>query len=107
MDTLKLDPAAMAAYTAIAETVAQQLAQASAAASGAVNPQKLDADLGMVGAEFVARFTAAVSEHTQALSTAGQLVAAYGQVLRDYGAAMQTGDAEAAAALAKTEEELA
>jgi hypothetical protein len=107
VNTLKLDPAAMAAYTTIADAVSQELAQAAAVAAGAVNPAKLGADLGLVGAEFAARFTAAVTEHAQALSTAGQLVAAYGQVLRDYQAAVQGGDAESAAAIATTGEVLA
>ncbi|WP_433684108.1 hypothetical protein [Nocardia sp. CA-119907] len=101
MDALKLDPAAMAAYTAIANTVSQQLASASAVAGGAVNPERLAADLGPVGATFVARFTEKVNEHVQALSTAGQLVAAYGHVLRDYSADMQGIDADSAGALAR------
>jgi len=107
MDTLKLDPAAVAAYTAIADTVSEQLANAAQASSGAVDQSRLEADLGMLGAGFAAAFTAAVTEHTQALTTAGQLVGAYGQVLRDYSAAMTTSDAESAAELAKTSEELA
>ncbi|MBF6210274.1 hypothetical protein IU433_00555 [Nocardia puris] len=106
MDTLKLDPAAMAAYSAMARTVAEQLASAASAASGAVNPQKLDTDLGLIGAEFVARFTSAVQEHTQALSTASQLVSAYDRVLRDYDERMRAGDASTARALSRTEEEL-
>ncbi|AXK85075.1 hypothetical protein IU443_04665 [Nocardia farcinica] len=107
MDTLKLDPAAIAAYTAIADTVSEQLADAAAASAGAVDQARLEADLGLLGAGFAARFTAAVAEHTQALTTAGQLVAAYGRVLRDYDSAMRTGDAETAAALDKAGEELA
>lgn len=106
MDALKLDPAAMAAYTAIANTVSHQLASASAVAGGAVNPERLVADLGPVGAGFVARFTEKVNEHVQALSTAGQLVAAYGQVLRDYSADMQDIDVDSAGALARQGEEL-
>nr|WP_221333309.1 hypothetical protein [Nocardia transvalensis] len=97
----------MAAYTAIADTVSQQLASAATVAEGAVNHDKLAADLGMLGAEFAARFTAAVSEHAQALSTAGQLVSAYGQVLRGFDGSVQGGDADAAAAIAKTGEALA
>ncbi|MBF6327457.1 hypothetical protein [Nocardia transvalensis] len=107
MNTLKLDPAAMAAYTTIADTVSEQLASAAAVAAGAVQPEKLSADLGLVGADFAARFTAAVSEHAQALSTAGQLVAAYGQVLRGYNTTAQVTDADSAGAIAQTGEELA
>ncbi|WP_040796130.1 hypothetical protein [Nocardia higoensis] len=107
MDTLKLDPAAVAAYTAIADTVSEQLANAAQAGAGALDRSRLEADLGMLGAGFAAKFTAAVAEHTQALSTAGQLVGAYGQALRDYSAAMTTSDAASAAELAKTSEELA
>ncbi len=106
MDALKLDPAAMAAYKAVADNVSQQLASAAVAAGGAVNPDRLSADLGLVGAEFAAQFTAAVSQHVQALSTAGQLVHAYGQVLRDYTSDMQDSDAGTAAAIAKTGETL-
>ncbi|MBU3061535.1 hypothetical protein KO481_08365 [Nocardia sp. NEAU-G5] len=106
MDTLKLDPAAMAAYTSVADTVSQQLASAAVAAGGAVNPEQLAADLGEVGAEFAAQFTAAVSQHVQALSTAGQLVHAYGQVLRGYNTDMQSSDSGTATAIAKTGETL-
>ncbi|MEV0293938.1 hypothetical protein [Nocardia sp. NPDC050710] len=107
MDALKLDPAAVAAYTTTADTVSQQLASAAAVAAGAVHPERLAADLGLVGAQFAARFSAAVEEHSQALSTAGQLVAAYGRVLRDYSADAQDVDAETAGGLGKTREELA
>jgi hypothetical protein len=106
VDTLKLDPAAMAAYTTIADTVSQQLASASAVAAGAMNPDQLTTDLGLIGAGFAARFTAAVAEHTQALSTAGRLVAAYGQVLRDYSQAAQGVDADAAGAITRAGEAL-
>lgn len=106
MNTLKLDPAAMAAYTTIADTVSQQLASAASVAEGAVNQERLSADLGMLGADFAARFTAAVSEHAQALSTAGQLVSAYGQVLRGFDTTVQVGDADAAAAITRTGESL-
>ncbi|MBF6168062.1 hypothetical protein IU486_25410 [Streptomyces gardneri] len=107
MDTLKLDPAAMAAYTAIADAVSKQLASAAAVASGAVDPDRLAADLGLVGAEFAARFSAAVSEHAEALSTAGQLVGAYGQVLRGYSEEAQGVDAATATAITRSGEELA
>ncbi|MBF6353284.1 hypothetical protein IU449_01760 [Nocardia higoensis] len=107
MDTLNLDPAALAAYTAIADAVSEQLANAAQAGAGAIDRSRLEADLGMLGAGFAAKFTAAVTEHTQALTTAGQLVGAYGQALRDYSAAMTTSDAESATELAKTSEELA
>jgi hypothetical protein len=106
VNTLQLDPAALAAYTAIAEQVSQQLSSAAAVAAGAVDPAGLATDLGVVGGAFVARFTAAVSEHAQALSTAGQLVAAYGQILRDYEAAVRGTDAATAAWLARTGEVL-
>lgn len=104
MDTLKLDPAAVAAYTTIADSVSQQLASAAADAVGAVNPQQLSADLGLVGAQFAARFTAAVTEHAQALETAGQLVAAYGQVLHGYREQVGTDDTDAAAAITRNGE---
>ncbi|RDI64455.1 hypothetical protein [Nocardia pseudobrasiliensis] len=104
MNTLKLDPAAMAAYTTIADTVSEQLASAAAVAGGAVNPGQLSADLGLIGAEFAARFTAAVSEHAQALSTASQLVAAYGEVLRTNTVTAQGSDTAAAAAITRTGE---
>ncbi|HLS75547.1 MAG TPA: hypothetical protein VK083_02000 [Nocardia sp.] len=107
MDTLKLDPAAIAAYTAIADTVSEQLTDAARAGAGALDRSRLEADLGLLGAGFAAKFTAAVAEHAQALSTAGQLVGAYGQALRDYSAAMTEGDAASAARLAATSEELA
>ena len=107
MDALKLDPAAMAAATHTADTVSQQLASAAVAAGGAVNPEQLAADLGEVGAEFAAQFTAAVSQHVEALSTAGQLVHAYGQVLRGYSTDMQQSDSGTAAAIAKAGETLA
>ena len=107
MDALKLDPAAMAAYTATADTVSRQLASAAAVAGEAVHAERLAADLGMVGAEFAQRFTAAVAEHSQALSTAGQLVAAYGQVLRDYSDRARTVDADTAGVVSKAGEELA
>ncbi|MFI6173341.1 hypothetical protein ACIBCN_41650 [Nocardia sp. NPDC051052] len=106
MDTLKLDPAAVAAYTAIADAVSQQLASAASVASGAVNQDQLVADLGLVGADFAARFTTAVAEHAQALSTAGQLVGTYGQVLRDYSADMQGVDVDTAGAITRTGETL-
>ncbi|MFI5777214.1 hypothetical protein [Nocardia sp. NPDC051570] len=104
MNALKLDPVAMAAYTTIADTVSEQLASAAAVAAGAVNPGQLSADLGLIGSEFAARFTAAVSEHAQALSTASQLVAAYGQVLRHNAAAAQGADSAAADAISRTGE---
>ncbi|WP_067855493.1 hypothetical protein [Nocardia shimofusensis] len=107
MDTLNLDPAALAAYTAIADTVSEQLANAAQTGAGAIDRSRLEADLGMLGAGFAAKFTAAVAEHTQALTTAGRLVGAYGQALRDYSAAMTTGDTASATELAKTSEELA
>ncbi|WP_167473462.1 MULTISPECIES: hypothetical protein [Nocardia] len=107
MDTLKLDPAAMAAYTKIAETVSQQLASAAQVAGGAVNPERLSADLGLIGAQFAQRFTAAVTEHQQALSTAGRLVAAYGAVLRGYSADMHASDVDTAAKLDRAKGELA
>lgn len=107
MNTLELDPAAVAAYTAIADAVSKQLASAAAVASGAVNPDQLAADLGLVGAEFAARFSAAVSEHAQALSTAGQLVSAYGQVLRGYSEQAQGVDAATAGAISQAGEALA
>ncbi|WP_433662778.1 hypothetical protein ACQPW1_11880 [Nocardia sp. CA-128927] len=106
MDTLKLDPAAVAAYTAIADAVSQQLASAAAVASGAVNQNQLATDLGLVGADFAARFTTAVSEHAQALSTAGQLVGTYGEILRGYSTNMQGIDTDTAGALDKTGEAL-
>ncbi|MET7767246.1 hypothetical protein [Nocardia sp. NPDC005366] len=107
MDALKLDPAAVAAYTTTAESVSQQLASAAAVAAEAVHTERLAADLGLVGAQFAARFTEAVAQHSQALSTAGQLVAAYGQVLRSYSEAAQDVDSETAGGLARTGEELA
>ncbi|GAA5064109.1 hypothetical protein [Nocardia callitridis] len=106
MDTLELDPAAMAAYTAIAEAVSQQLASASAVASRAIDPGQLTTDLGILGAEFTARFSTAVNEHAQALSTAGQLVGAYGQVLQGYTTAAQDDDATTAQAITRTQEGL-
>ncbi|WP_405161584.1 hypothetical protein OG203_35435 [Nocardia sp. NBC_01499] len=106
MDTLKLDPAAVAAYTAIADAVSQQLASAAAVASGAVNQDQLVTDLGLIGADFAARFTTAVGEHAQALSTAGQLVGTYGQILRDYSAGMQDVDADTAGAITRIGETL-
>ncbi|MET8652598.1 hypothetical protein [Nocardia aurea] len=107
MDALNLDPAAVAAYTTTADRVSQQLASAAAVAAEAVRPEQLAADLGLVGAEFAARFTEAVAEHSRALSTAGQLVATYGQVLRAYSADMQDVDADTAGGLARTGEEWA
>ncbi|WP_024802236.1 hypothetical protein [Nocardia sp. BMG51109] len=107
MNTLKLDPVAMAAYTTIADTVSQQLASAAAVAEGAVNPEKLTADLGMLGADFAARFTAAVSEHAQALSTAGRLVSTYGEVLRGLDASVQHSESGAVADMTRTGEALA
>ncbi|WP_328404634.1 hypothetical protein [Nocardia sp. NBC_00403] len=106
MDALKLDPAVLAAYTTIANTVSQQLASASAAAAGAMNPEQLATDLGLVGAGFAARFNEAVAEHTQALSTAGQLVAAYGKVLRDYNKDTHTVDTDTAGAISQAGEAL-
>ncbi|WP_406232008.1 hypothetical protein [Nocardia sp. NBC_01009] len=106
MDALKLDPAVLAAYTTIANTVSQQLASASASAAGAMNPEQLATDLGLVGAGFAARFTEAVAEHTQALSTAGQLVAAYGKVLRDYNEDTHTVDTDTAGAISQAGEAL-
>ncbi|WP_231390407.1 hypothetical protein [Nocardia sp. CNY236] len=103
VDTLGLDPAAVAAYTAIADAVSEQLASAAAVVSGAVHPQQLSTDLGLVGAEFAARFTAAVSEHAQALSTAGQLVGAYGHVLREYTEHVSDIDATTATAISRTD----
>lgn len=106
MDALKLDPAVMAAYTTVADTVSQQLASAAVAAGGAVNPGQLATDLGEIGADFAATFTAAVSDHVQALSTAGQLVHTYGQVLRGYSTGIQESDSDTAAALGKVGETL-
>ncbi|RJO69968.1 hypothetical protein D5S18_29275 [Nocardia panacis] len=107
MDTLKLDPAAMAAYTRIADAVSAQLTSAAEVAGGAVAPERLAVDLGLVGAQFAQRFTAAVTEHQQALSTAGRLVGAYGDVLRGHTTEMGDSDSETAAALARTKETLA
>ncbi|MQY25070.1 hypothetical protein [Nocardia aurantia] len=107
MDSLKLDPAALAAYTSIADSVSQQLSSAAAVAAGAVDPQRLAGELGVVGGEFATRFAAAVAEHAQALSTAGQLVATYGQVLRGYDGAVRQRDEETAAAVAQAGEVLA
>ncbi|WP_228003104.1 hypothetical protein [Nocardia australiensis] len=107
MDALKLDPAAMAAYTTIAEAVSQQLASASAVAAGAMNQEQLTTDLGLIGAGFAARFTAAVAEHSQALSTAGQLVSTYGQVLSGYSGEAQRVDADTAGAVGRAGEALA
>ncbi|MFR9770424.1 hypothetical protein [Nocardia sp. SC052] len=104
MDTLRLDPAAVAAYTAIADAVSEQLASAATVASSAVDPERLAADLGVVGAEFAARFSAAVSEHAEALSTAGQLVSAYGRVLRGYSENAQDVDAATASAITRSGE---
>ena len=103
---MTVDPAAMAAYTAIANTVSQQLASAASVASGAVDPTKLTADLGLVGAEFAGKFAAAVAEHAQALSTAGKLVSAYGRTLTTYTAGVQGSDEDSAAAIARTEQQL-
>ena len=58
-------------------------------------PDRLLTDLGPLGADFAARFTAAVSEHAQALSTAGRLVSTYGEVLR--GLDGSTAESESAA----------
>ncbi|MEU7633579.1 type VII secretion target [Nocardia sp. NPDC049220] len=99
METLRLDPAAVAAYTTIADAVSRQLASAAEVTSGAVDPDQLAADLGLVGAEFAARFATAVSEHAQALSTAGQLVGTYGQVLRMYSENAQRVDTDTAGAI--------
>jgi len=101
---MRVDPAAMAAYTSIANTVSQQLASAAAVAAGAVDPQRLTADLGLVGADFAAKFAAAVSEHAQALSTAGKLVSAYGHTLTTYTAGVQGADEDSAGAIARTEQ---
>ncbi len=106
MDALKLDPAAMTAYTTVADTVSQQLASAAVSAGGAVNPEQLAVDLGVVGADFAAAFTAAVSDHVQALSTAGKLVYTYGQVLRGYNTDVQESDSDTAAAIGKVGETL-
>ncbi|MFI9504472.1 hypothetical protein [Nocardia sp. NPDC052566] len=106
MDTLKVDPVAMATYTAIADTVSQQLASAAEVAVGAVNPERLAADLGLVGSQFAQRFTAAVQEHTDALSTAGKLVAAYGELLRGYTGQVQSVDAGTSDAVARAGEAL-
>lgn len=103
---MRVDPAAMATYTAIANTVSQQLASAASVTAGAVDAQKLIADLGMVGADFAAKFAAAVSEHAEALSTAGKLVSAYGSTLHTYTAGVQGSDADSAAAIAATEQRI-
>lgn len=100
---LRVDPAAMAAYTAIANTVSQQLASAASVTAGAVDPQQLATDLGLVGADFAAKFAAAVSEHAQALSTAGKLVSAYGRGLNAYTAGVQGTDEDSAVAITRTE----
>lgn len=102
---MRVDPEAMATYTAIADSVSQQLTSAASVAAGAVDPQKLVADLGMVGADFAAKFAAAVSEHAQALSTAGKLVSAYGRSLGTYTEGVQGTDADSAAAIARTEQQ--
>ncbi|MBF4995777.1 hypothetical protein IRT45_01245 [Nocardia sp. BSTN01] len=100
---MRVDPAAMAAYTAIANTVSQQLASAASVTAGAVDPQQLATDLGLVGADFAAKFAAAVSEHAQALSTAGKLVSAYGRGLHTYTAGVQGTDEDSAVAITRTE----
>ncbi|RMI31963.1 hypothetical protein [Nocardia stercoris] len=106
MDALRLDPVAMATYTALAQTVSQQLASASSAAAEAVQPQVLADDLGLIGAEFAARFTEAVGTHAAAMATAGQLVATYGAVLQGYSGEQQATDAASAAALRGVGEQL-
>lgn len=103
---MRVDPAAMATYTAIANTVSQQLASAASVTAGAVDAQKLTADLGIVGADFAAKFVAAVSEHAQALSTAGKLVSAYGRTLDTYTTGVQGSDTDSAAAIAGTEQRI-
>ena len=103
---MRVDPAAMTTYTAIANTVSQQLASAASVTSGAVDAQRLTADLGLVGADFAAKFVAAVSEHAEALSTAGKLVSAYGRTLDTYTAGVQGSDADSAAAIAGTEQRI-
>ncbi|WP_245662557.1 hypothetical protein [Nocardia vermiculata] len=103
---MRVDPAAMAAYTAIAKAVSQQLGSAAAVAEGAVDSQQLTTDLGLVGADFATKFAAAVSEHAQALSTAGKLVSAYGSTLSTYTAGVRGSDEESAAAIERTEQAL-
>ncbi len=103
---MKVDPAAMATYTAIADSVSQQLASAASVTAGAVDAQQLTADLGLVGADFAAKFVAAVSEHAEALSTAGKLVSAYGRTLDTYTAGVQGSDEDSAAAIAGTEQRI-
>ncbi len=106
MDALRLDPVALATYTTLAQTVSQQLATASSAAAEAVRPQLLADDLGLIGAEFAAEFTAAVGTHAQIMATAGQLVATYGAVLQGYSGDQQASDAASATALRDVEEQL-
>ncbi|WP_227984249.1 hypothetical protein [Nocardia spumae] len=103
---MRVDPAAMATYTAIANSVSQQLASAATVTASAVDPQQLAADLGLVGADFAAKFAAAVSEHAEALSTAGKLVSAYGHTLTTYTAGVQGSDEDSAAAIARTEQRI-
>lgn len=105
-DALRVDPEAMATYSAIANSVSQQLTDAASVAAGAVDAKQLIADLGVVGADFAAKFTAAVSDHAQALSTAGRLVSAYGSNLDAYTAGVQGTDAHSAAAIGKTEQQI-
>ncbi|MGW0058104.1 hypothetical protein [Nocardia nova] len=107
MEQFALDSGAMAHYTAAAADIAAKLGDAARSVHAAADIERLTADLGTVGAEFIAAFIAALGGHAEVLDSAAGLVGGYGDALAAHTATAAELDADAAARIGRTTEGLA
>ncbi|ONM48549.1 hypothetical protein [Nocardia donostiensis] len=105
VDSVHVDPDAVATYEAVAAQVADELTIAAAQLAAGTDPARIGAGLGLLGAEFATEFATAVADEQTALSTASALVAAYGRAVSGYAAATGTVDDSVAAAITKAGEQ--
>lgn len=101
---VRVDPEAVARYARAAEEVAAGLTAAAASASGAADIDRLTAELGSVGADFAAKWCAAVGAHVDALTAAAALITGYGEGLSQHSQRTAAADSDTADAIARAGE---
>ncbi len=102
MDQFRLDAAAMHQYTDTAAEVAARLERAATSVHAAADIERLTADLGTVGADFIASFITILTGHGETLTVASALVGGYGDALTQHTVTAAELDGDAAAAIGRT-----
>ncbi|WP_084523040.1 type VII secretion target [Nocardia inohanensis] len=101
MHRILLDPNGIAGYAATAHTMATALAS-TAAGTATADPLLLSPAFGLIGADFLAAFTAALTTHTTTLADLSAVLTSLGVATTGSSASYTLTDATHAAAVRTT-----